>query len=161
MPADDGLRAGSRSGRGRARGGGEEREVLAVARGDAGQPLHEGRPDLPCLQLGAERALHVEQGEDGRFGEEAGETEEHLLSSPHAGQPVVDEGGLDRSQRVSSAATAGTLTPRAFMYPAWIACAERSQLNSWARARPRADRSACSAGSHRTSSSPRAMSSGW
>ena len=83
---------------------------VAVAR----EALHERGVELSRLQLGAERPLHVQQREDGRVGEQAGEGEQDLLASPHAGQPVVDEGDPAWPQRVSSAATAGTVTPRAF-----------------------------------------------
>ena len=97
-----------RRGRGR-----EERQVAPVAAVHLGQPLHEGGVDLPRLELGCDRPLHVEQGEDGRVWKEASQGEKDLLTAPHSREPVVDEG--DPGQREGSAASAVAGCPSAFM----------------------------------------------
>ena len=83
----------------------------------------------------------MDEGEDRRFGKEPGEGEKDLLAPAHAGEPVVDEGDPrgERSVAVSGRARSPppvTGWPSTFMYPAWMASTERSQLKSFTRARP-------------------------
>src|SRR3972149_11123403 len=94
--------------------------------------LHERGADLARLELGGDRARDVEEGEDRGVGEEADQGEEHLPAPAHPGEPVVDESDLQRSASTG----AGSGRPSAFMYPAWMARTERSQLKERARARP-------------------------
>ncbi len=141
-------------------GGREEGQVAAVVRLDSGQVLDEGRADVARLELRGHGAAHVQEREDGRVGKQAGQREQHLLATAHARQPVVDERGGRRCQRAfSAAACAGTLTPRTFMYPWWIARTDLSQLNCATRACPRSTRAARRSASLSTRSSPLAMSS--
>ena len=78
---------------------------------DSGDVLEEGGADLPALELGSERARHVEEREDGGLGEETGERDENSLAASHPGQPVVDEG----DPQLTASAWAGTGRPSAVM----------------------------------------------
>ena len=86
----------------------EERQVVAVAA--CATPGRRWTKEVRMSRAsssGATEPAHVQQGEDRGVGEEAGQREEHLLAPAHPGEPVVDEGDLQRVASASGGARAG------------------------------------------------------
>ena len=88
---------------------GKQRQQLAVVAGGARQAREGARGDAQGLDAGRARAGHVDQREELRVREQAGELVEHALAAAQPRQPVVDQDHLHGARSVACAALAGML----------------------------------------------------
>jgi hypothetical protein len=72
-------------------GGGEERQIVPIPLRGPGQVLDERRVQRPGGDATGHGTRHVQERENLRIGAEDAQRVQHLLASPHSGQPVMDE----------------------------------------------------------------------